>query len=691
MTAADVEAPLTALPGVGPRRAETLARLGLVTVRDLLFLLPRRVERIGEARTIAAARAAPGERVRVAGTVGPPSFVARGRFGRRARSVLRATVSDDTGHIEARWFNQPWLADRLRGLAASGARVELLGRVAATPRGPVLQTPRLSDEPGRLAAPGSSEAVYPRVEGLGQAFLRGLVGAALERYGDCVPEPLPAGELAALGLPALGPALRELHGPTDEARTELARRRVALEPLLALHARATRARTRREAGPEGARGTRVAWSDELDRRLTAAVPFPWTAAQRRSIDEIRRDLTDGVPMRRLLQGDVGTGKTLVAAVACAAVAAGGGQSALLVPTELLATQHAIGLAPWLERLGVRVGCLTGGLPAARRRELAEALSTGELDLVVGTHALLAPDVRFARLDLAVIDEQQRFGVAAKSALLAKAPAVHALLMTATPIPRTLALALYGELDTSVLDEAPPGRGELATHVVGPERLADVERFLDRRLAEGERAFWIAPRIGEGEGVEDDADDASAPGAEAASERLAGGPLGRHGVVLLHGRLPYEERAARVVRFRSGDARLLVATSIVEVGVDVPEATGMVVDGAERFGLAQLHQLRGRVGRGARASTCFYVARAGARERLAILADTRDGFAIAEEDLRRRGMGELFGIRQSGSGLDGLEGPLADPALFARARELLRRHPQLVERYAAGRTVRLAPV
>jgi ATP-dependent DNA helicase RecG len=395
-------------------------------------------------------------------------------------------------------------------------------------------------------------------------------------------------------------------------------------------------------------------------------------------------------MRRLLQGEVGAGKTLVALAACAAVARAGGQAALLAPTELLCEQHAFGLAHALEGFGVRAALLTGSLRARERRLALEELASGRAGLAIGTHALFSPAVRFARLDLVVVDEQQRFGVAQKRALLEKGRDVHALLMTATPIPRTLALCFYGDLDTSLLGERPPGRGPLATRVVAEEGRAELVAFVAQRAEAGERVFWVCPRIepdapGEPDVLDEDEGESRAEtaSAEAAFAALRAGPLAAFGVELLHGRVPAARRAQHVERFRSGASRVLVATSMVEVGVDVPEATVMIIEGAERFGLAQLHQLRGRVGRSPRPSWCFLVAgESSAEERLRFLERCGDGFAIAEEDLRRRGMGDLAGLRQAGENLEGLADPDLDFERVRRARELVRRDPALLRHYLA---------
>jgi len=669
--------PLTALPGVGPARAERLARLGLASVRDLLFLVPRRLERTG-ARMSAAEAAAAAAELEVA-VLGRLRALRLFRAGRR-RSVLSLELADESGALKALFFNQPWLFERLRALSAAGAVVELSGRIGTTKTGPALLAPRLTVDPPAEGVPRLLP-VYPLTEGIGQEFLRGLVKRALETPLD-EEERLAPALLEELALPGMTAALRAVHAPQDEAGFERGRARLAFERLLALQARLARSR----AAAAKARARAVTLDAEARAELVLRLPFTPTDGQRRVLDEILADLAGTRPMRRLLQGEVGAGKTLVALAACAAVARAGGQAALLAPTELLCEQHQLGLRPALERFGLTSVLVTGSLRAAARRSALEELSSGSAALAIGTQALFSPEVRFARLDLAVIDEQQRFGVAQKGALLDKGRDVHALLLTATPIPRTLALCFYGDLDTSLLRERPPGRGPVTTRVLAAGGRDELLSFLVERAAAEERIYWVCPRIVE-EADESGEDDlggqesrAQTASAEAAFAALRAGALGPFGVELVHGRIAAARRAAAVERFRAGTSRVLVATSMVEVGVDVPEATAMVIEGAERFGLAQLHQLRGRVGRSPRASWCFLVAGAGDDGRLAFLETCTDGFAIAEEDLRRRGMGDLAGLRQAGENLEGLSDPELDFERVRRARELVRSDARLLRHY-----------
>ena len=698
-TAASAPPPLTVLPGIGPARAERLARLGLHTVRDLLLCSPRRLTEEPAVVPTSVARESVGRRVRVAGHLGGLRFH---RSGRR-RSLLRARVEDEHGRIDLVFFNQPWQRERLGALVQASERVEAVGLVVDTASGPALGAPRVGTEEAPLPPPGALIPTYPAGDGVTQGMLRSALAAAIRDHADCAPEVLPDAERERLELIDLRSAVRDLHAPSTIAAFLAARRRVALEAMLGLQARLHERRANARTGRARAIEPRTD-APALFAPLLGARGFEPTGAQLRCLSEILADLARTVPMRRLLQGDVGAGKTAVACAAAAAVCAAGGQVALLAPTELLAEQHHAALSGALDAFGVRTCLLTGGMSAAARRAALARIESGEAGVAIGTHALFSGQVRFRRLDLAVIDEQQRFGVAQRRALLDKGADVHALTMTATPIPRTLALTVYGDLDVSLLDERPPGRGEVETLVLDPDERASVENALERRLERGERAFWVAPRIDDDDSGDDDEDEDEqgqqddARGAEAAFARLSK-RLGRFGVELVHGRIKPDDRAARVARFRSGESRLLVGTTVIEVGVDVPEATVLIVDGAERLGLAQLHQLRGRVGRGAAPSTCVLLARGHGRRRAEALAATDDGFAVAEEDLRLRGMGELAGMRQAGAlgdvirrarrtaGVDDEEGesagdPMADVELLLFARDVVQASEPVRRHYLA---------
>jgi ATP-dependent DNA helicase RecG len=640
--------PLTALRSVGPVRAERLARMGLESVRDLLLLLPRRLEVPGDEVTVAEARERVGAEVTVRGVVARPRF---SRFGRR--STLRFSLEADGAALDVLYFNQPWQRERF----AADDEVALAGQVSEGRRGPALVSPRLVD-PER-APEGAGRPIYPTGEGVGQELLASLCRQAVERSAARLCETLPAEPLARLGLPPLPEAVRALHAPPTLEAYEAGRRRVVLEALLPIQARVLE----RAAGRAGGQAVEIAVDEARHVELCGRFPFTFTAGQGRITADLRADLQRSTPMRRLLQGEVASGKTALGAYACMAAVAAGAQAAFLAPTELLAEQHFAGLRGLLECAGVRSDLLTGSLRASERREVLERLAAGTVDLLFGTHALFSSDVRYARLALAVIDEQHRFGVAQRARLMDKGRDVHVLLMTATPIPRTLALTLYGDLQISTLRELPAGRGRVRTRWLKKDDRVAAERLLLERLEAGERVFWVSPRIGDGD----------APGAERAFERLKTSSLGRFGVELVHGRLSANTRAARLERFRAGSSRVLVATTVIEVGVDVPEATVMVIEDADRLGLAQLHQLRGRVGRSGGDAWCLLRGAEAARERLELLERCHDGFALAEEDLRRRGMGELSGLRQSGALMEGLG---ADLDLLTAARDLLLEQPAL---------------
>jgi len=666
------------LPGVGPARAAALERLGVREPRDLLRLLPLRVEVAEPVVDVADAIRVRAALVRVAGQIERTSLA---RFGRR--SIFRLRLADATGAIEARFHNQPWLQRQL----VVGAHVELSGSLSGSPPG--FASPRIGTAERPLAEAGTVTPLHPSVAGLSSEFVGKLCRHVALELADSEPEPVPAEELLRLDVPALPRALRDLHAPADERAFESARRRLALELCLELQTRIALRRARVEQG-----AARIcAAPAERRAALRELFPFAFTAAQARVAREIERDLARARPMRRLLQGDVGSGKTAMGAWAALLAAGAGGQVVFLAPTELLAEQHHLGLRELFERAGVRTGYLSGSLTARARRGVLADLASGALPVVFGTHAAFSRDVRYARLALAVVDEQHRFGVAQRGELFDKGVDVHVLLMSATPIPRTLALAWYGDLDTSVLDQKPPGRGPVTTRWVRGAR-DEVENLLRERVQGGARLYWVVPRIGAGE---DEASAADVPAgargeretvasrrvesAEARYARLLESPLAAHGIELVHGRMPASERAARLARFRSGAVRTLVATTVIEVGVDVPEATLIVIEGAERLGLAQLHQLRGRVGRGPEASHCLLFGADSARRRFQTLERTSDGFEIAEEDLRQRGMGDLGGVRQAGANAEGFEEWGHDLALFHAAQRLISDHPAVRAHYA----------
>jgi ATP-dependent DNA helicase RecG len=652
---------------VGPARAELLERLGVGTVGDLLRLLPRRWE--DRRRLVTIAALADGESGTFVARVASSRALVAPRTRRR---VFRAVLEDDTGSVAALWFH--FRAAHLQALAAPGSLLLVHGTVAVRAGQRELLHPELEPlgpDGGRRGP--AIRPVYPGTEGIPQATLRALVRRAVDAALPGIVDPLGAAARRRLGLPGLAESLAALHAPADDADPAALcggatpwHRRLLFDELLALQVRLA---LRRESYARDGSRPAGAPREDLLAAFCRQVPFALTAAQRRACREILADLAAPRPMQRLLQGDVGSGKTVVAALAVLAATAAGGQAALLVPTELLAEQHHRTLGALAGALGVETALLTRGVDRGRRARALAGLADGSVRFVVGTHALLEDQVRFARLTLAVVDEQHRFGVRQRLRLRAKGAAPDLLVVSATPIPRTLALALYGDLDVSVVDELPPGRLPVRTRVVDDEagrRAAwDVVRG---ELARGRRVYVVCPLAEQG-----DAEDTVA--AARAAERLRAFLPGT-GVGLAHGGLPPEQRSAALERFRTGATPVLVATTVVEVGLDVPEATVMLVQRAERFGLSQLHQLRGRVGRGADPAHCLLFAGprlpAGARERLAVLERTTDGFAVAQADLELRGPGSLAGTRQAGLLELRLAGLAREPGLLDAARAEARR-------------------
>jgi len=647
-----------AFRGIGPRIAERLEALGIERPEALLTHLPLRYE--DRTRVTPIGSVVPGEQVLVVGEI-LLSEVVRGR-----RPMLVVRIGDGTGYVTARFFH---FQARMRQAFARGSRYACFGEARPGRNGLELVHPVMRRAPPGESVPVESTLtpVYPTVSGLSQAVLRRAVGQALDdvRRGRLHTYELPGAE----GREPLADAFRAIHHPAPEdapaSPDNPALQRLAFDELLAHHIALRRVRHERraEAAPElGKGGTRA-------RQLLDALPFALTGAQRRVADEIAADVAGAHPMRRLLQGDVGSGKTVVAALALARAVGAGWQGALMAPTELLAEQHFRTLGPWFGQAGIALGLLTGGTPAAERRHWQERAASGEALVLVGTHALIAGATTLPRLALAVVDEQHRFGVGQRLALAGGGEGTaHQLVMTATPIPRTLAMALYADLDVSTIDERPPGREPVVTAVMSEERRAELVARIGRVVGEGRQVYWVCPLIEESEALDAQAAEKTAA---ALTEAL---PQVR--VALIHGRLPAAEKDAIMRRFVAGEVDLLVATTVIEVGVDVPNATLMVIENAERLGLAQLHQLRGRVGRGAAQSHCVLLYRpplsARARDRLSAVRASDDGFAIAEADLRLRGPGELVGTRQAG--LARLK--VAD---LARDRELLARVPQAAER------------
>jgi ATP-dependent DNA helicase RecG len=625
----DLDRPIrSALPELA-RAAPALARLGITTPREALWYLPFRYDDFSELRPLG--ELVPDEkqsaRVRVHAVRVEPGF------GRRPQRVI-AQLSDETGSAEAIWFGRRFVERRLR----SGDQLIVSGKVTQRGWRPQFTSPEFSPIGHESVHTARVVPVYRLSGTITQKRLRELLARILEASLPAVDDPLDADERA--GLPGLADALRTAHFPEEAADVADALDRLAFDELLALQltlAQARRARERLQAPP-------IAITDVQRAEIVAALPFELTGDQRRAVDAVLDDLAADRPMRRLLQGDVGSGKTAVAAVALAAAVRAGWQAALMAPTEILARQHHTGLAPLLERLGVRAEFLSGSLRAAQKREIQSAIGASEAQVVIGTHAVISEAVTFPRLGLAIVDEQHRFGVGQRAALQAKGAGTepHTLALTATPIPRTLALTVYGDLSISSIRELPPGRQPIRTEIRDRRAMPKIEEFLVAEAAEGRQSFVVVPLVMESDALQ-------AASAEAEAERLRE-RLPQLRIGLVHGQQRAEMRDATMTAFAAREMDVLVATTVIEVGIDVPNASVMLIEDAERFGLAQLHQLRGRVGRGPHRSFCILLSDATdelALRRLEVVRGSQDGFAIAEADLELRGAGNLLGTRQSG--------------------------------------------
>ena len=619
------DTPVRYLKGVGPKTAERFEKLGILTLSDLLCHYPRRYLDFSKPYSIAEAPADT-ECVVKAEVFAKPG----GRILPGGRRMERITAGDDVSSLEITWFNNPYAAQKLE----LGQKYYFQGIVTGGMLRRQMVNPQVRTDAQVKSSP--FEAVYPQTEGLTSSAIAKCVRQLLP-HAELLPDPLPSEMLKKYRLLSKADAVRAIHCPATEEEAFAARRRLIYEELLVLQLGIGRMKN------HGAASTGAPMKKADASPFWESLSFSPTGAQRRAVEEILTDMSGETSMNRLLQGDVGSGKTLVAAAAIWACIRAGYQAALLAPTEILASQHAENLNRRLSPFGMRGALLTGGMKAAARRTTLAAIRDDEADLIVGTHAILSEGVEFARLGLAVVDEQHRFGVRQRGLLAEKAANPHLLVMSATPIPRTLGLLMYGDLDISILDELPPGRKPVKTRCITGKKRADLYGFLDREIDSGRQVYIVCPAI----------EDAGGSGLNAVKsyyEDIAKAYLPDRRVGLMHGKLKPKEKAEVMDDFKSGRLDALVSTTVIEVGVDVPNATVMVIENAERYGLSALHQLRGRVGRGAAESWCFLVsdnASESVQKRLKFLCSTSDGFAVAQYDLETRGPGDFFGSRQHG--------------------------------------------
>ncbi len=671
--APSLESPITVLKGISANIASRFEKLGVHSVRDLLYFFPNRHLDYSQVKSVS--EIVEGEEETIIANVWQ-AFESRPG----GRKSTEAVVGDDTGNVRVVWFNNPYVARNL----PTNSRIVLSGRVRLFGGRFVFESPEWEPyQDAELVHTGRLVPVYPLTRGLRSRQMRKLMKGFVDQWAGQITDFLPAQVRKRCNLIELPAAIAQAHYPEDEETKDRARERLAFDELFLLQLGVlSKKRDWQESQP----GNPIPTDRRLLDAFVGSLPFTLTAAQDRVIAEILADLARPLPMSRLLQGDVGSGKTVVATAGLLQTVAAGFQGALMAPTEILAEQHFTTICRLFEANGheteedgpvrgfaglldrpVTVARLTGATPAAQKRELKRRIADGKVDIVIGTHALIQKDVEFHRLGMAVIDEQHRFGVAQRSVLRQKGFNPHILVMTATPIPRTLALTLYGDLDLSVLDEMPPGRKDIRTRWLRPNQRASAYNFLRKETGEGHQAFIICPLIEESDAIQ-------ARAATIEYERLAGEVFPKLELGLLHGRLSAKDKEAVMRRFYGGETDILVSTAVVEVGIDVPNATVMMVESADRFGLSQLHQFRGRVGRGPEQSYCMLMAEEPshvARQRLDIIEKVQDGFKLAEEDLKLRGPGEFFGTRQSG--LPDLRmAKISDVALLERTRaEALR--------------------
>ncbi len=618
------------LSGVGEKRAKLLNKLKIFTFRDLIMHFPRAYED----RTVfkAISDAAIGESVCVRVTVASePAY----SYVRKGMELLKFRVTDGFDLMNVTFFNRGYLRNELH----RGDDIILYGKVGGNERRPEMINPIMEKEMSEGGATGKLVPIYPMTAGINSRYIEKLVSVVLKRCSGELPDPLPNNVRMEHKLCSASFAYENIHFPKDYESLDTARRKLIFEELFVI-----------ACAMKLMRGTRIIKAARVPKQADineyySALPFNLTNAQKRAINEAITDMTSGKPMSRLVQGDVGSGKTVVSAACCWLVVKSGYQAAVMAPTEILANQHYQTFSTLLGGLGIRVGLLTGAMTAKKRRETLEAIKIGEIDVVVGTHALISDNVEFKALALVTTDEQHRFGVQQRAALSAKGESPHVLVMSATPIPRTLALIIYGELDVSVIDELPPGRQKVDTFAVGESYRPRVYNFIRKIIGEGNQVYIVCPMVEEGEDLPPELKSVEEYGKELREEIFPDIPIG-----IVHGKMKPKEKEKVMTAFSTGETKILVSTTVIEVGVDVPNAVLMIVENADRFGLSQLHQLRGRVGRGKDKSYCILFKGAGGEvsaQRLKILCSTNDGFEIAEEDLQLRGPGDFFGSRQHG--------------------------------------------
>lgn len=655
-TPAALNAPLTVLQGVGPKNAQVLESLGLRTLGDMLYYYPRRYEDYSQLKPIKSIWY--GETLTVIGTV--QSVHTRPTKG-GSSSIVEVILSDGTGALRLSWFNQPWLANRLREgqqLSVSGKVDQYLGRL-------VMNHPDWEPVDMQHLNTNRIVPIYPLTERMTQNRLRGLMNQVVTYWAPAVVDSLPESVRASAGLMPLGQALLQVHFPDSQDKLKAARQRLAFDEIFFLQMGVLQQKRDWKQVPARSFAVTDEW---LDQRL-AALPFSLTEAQRRALGDIRSDLASSLPMNRLLQGDVGSGKTVVAAIAAGIITTNGAQAAVMAPTGILAEQHYRTFTDLLAGAeGIlrpdEIRLLVGDTPEPEKDQIRKGLADGTVKIVIGTHAVIEAPVQFKELELAVIDEQHRFGVEQRSELRSKGTNPHLLVMSATPIPRSLALTLYGDLDLSVMDEMPAGRQPVSTYVLRPQERERAYTLIRGQIKDGRQAFVIYPLIEESEKMEDlraAVDDFEVLSKEIFPDLKLG---------LLHGRLKPAEKDETMLKFRGREYDILVSTTVVEVGVDVPNAAVMLIEGADRFGLAQLHQLRGRVGRGSEQAYCLLIPThedAAENERLQAMAESNDGFVLAERDLQQRGPGEFLGTRQSGYASGLRMASLTDLPLIEKAR------------------------